>query len=205
MAAKILQKVEDAPAGADLKPRDRLLVTARDLFHQHGIKGIGVEAITEAAGTNKMTLYRHFGSKDDLIVECLQKAINETMSKWDQLERDYPGNPKAQLLAWIAAGARCIESDKRGCEIANAAVELTEDNHPGRRVIEDGKKEHRRRLVDLCQRAGLAEAELAADTLCLLFEGARISRQSDGAEGPSSRFKRMAEGVVAAYGATGRG
>lgn len=205
MAAKISQKVEDAPAGAELKPRDRLLVTARDLFHQHGIKGIGVEAITDAAGTNKMTLYRHFGSKDDLIVECLQKAINETMSKWDQLERDNPGNPKAQLLAWIEAGVCCIESDKRGCEIANAAVELTEDNHPGRRVIEDGKKEYRRRLVDLCQRAGLAEAELAANTLWLLFEGARISRQSDGAEGPSSHFKRMAEGVIAAYSAAGRG
>lgn len=204
MAAKISQKVEET-AAAELKPRDRLLVTARDLFHQHGIKGIGVEAITEAAGTNKMTLYRHFGSKDDLIVECLQKAINETMSKWDQLERDHPGDPKAQLLAWIEAGACCIGSDKRGCEIANAAVELTEDNHPGRKVIEDGKKEHRRRLVDLCQRAGLAEAELAADTLCLLFEGARISRQSDGAEGPSARFKRMAESIIAAYGAAERG
>lgn len=203
MAVKILQKEEDS-AAAGLKPRDRLLVTARDLFHQHGIKGIGVEAITEAAGTNKMTLYRHFGSKDDLIVECLQKAINETMSKWDQLERENPDNPKAQLLAWIQAGANCIESDKRGCEIANAAVELTEDNHPGRRVIEDGKKEHRRRLVDLCRRAGLAEAELAADTLSLLFEGARISRQSDGAEGPSSRFKRMAEGVITAYSAVKR-
>ncbi|MFZ5676926.1 MAG: TetR/AcrR family transcriptional regulator [Pseudomonadota bacterium] len=199
MGVKILQKAEAAPA-ADLKPRDRLLHTARDLFHQHGIKGIGVEAITEAAGTNKMTLYRHFGSKDDLIVECLQKAINETMSKWDQLERENPGNPKAQLSAWIEAGAQCIASDKRGCEIANAAVELTEDNHPGRKVIEDGKKEHRRRLVDLCQRAGLTQPELAADTLCLLFEGARISRQSDGAEGPSARFKRMADGIVAAYG-----
>ncbi len=204
MAVKILQKEED-PAAAGLKPRDRLLVTARDLFHQHGIKGIGVEAITEAAGTNKMTLYRHFGSKDDLIVECLQKAINETMSKWDQLARENPDNPKAQLLAWIQAGANCIESDKRGCEIANAAVELTEDNHPGRRVIEDGKREHRRRLVELCRRAGLADPELAADTLSLLFEGARISRQSDGAEGPSSRFKRMAEGVIAAYGEAGRG
>ena len=54
------------------RPRERILATARDLFHKHGIRGIGVEAIAEAAGTNKMTLYRHFNSKDDLVVECLK-------------------------------------------------------------------------------------------------------------------------------------
>ncbi|TIX15558.1 MAG: helix-turn-helix transcriptional regulator, partial [Mesorhizobium sp.] len=45
------------------RPRDRILETAQDMFHKHGIKGVGVDAITEAAGTNKMTLYRHFESK----------------------------------------------------------------------------------------------------------------------------------------------
>ena len=48
------------------RPRDRILETAQDMFHKHGIKGVGVDAITEAAGTNKMTLYRHFESKDEL-------------------------------------------------------------------------------------------------------------------------------------------
>src|ERR1700744_223048 len=76
---KVLQR-DDAVATVvcpGMRPRERIVVKARDLFHQPGIRGIGVDAIAEAAGTNKMTLYRHFGSKDELIVECLQKAIDE--------------------------------------------------------------------------------------------------------------------------------
>ena len=53
------------------RPRERIVDCAQDLFHRRGIRGVGVEAIAEAAGTNKMTLYRHFGSKDELILEYL--------------------------------------------------------------------------------------------------------------------------------------
>ena len=49
------------------RPRERIVKSAIELFRQHGIKGIGVDAIAEAAGSNKMTLYRHFGCKDDLV------------------------------------------------------------------------------------------------------------------------------------------
>ena len=49
------------------RPRERIVASAQDLFHRHGIRGVGVDTIAEAAGTNKMTLYRHFGSKDELI------------------------------------------------------------------------------------------------------------------------------------------
>ena len=57
----------DDPCAAKARPRDRIVDTASGLFRKHGIRGIGVDAIAEAAGTNKMTLYRHFGSKDELI------------------------------------------------------------------------------------------------------------------------------------------
>ena len=53
------------------KPRDRIFACAQDLFHRKGIRGVGVEAIAEAAGTSKMALYRHFDSKDELIIEYL--------------------------------------------------------------------------------------------------------------------------------------
>ncbi|MDQ0395622.1 AcrR family transcriptional regulator [Labrys monachus] len=187
-------------ACAAMRPRDRIVVKARDLFHQHGIRGIGVDAIAEAAGTNKMTLYRHFGSKDDLIVECLQKAVDEAQTGWDAFETDYPGDAMAQLHAWVRQGAACIEADKRGCEMANAAVELTEAGHPARRVIEDFKTAYRNRLAKLCSDAGLAQPDLVADTLALLIEGARVSRQSVGVEGPSGRFMRMAEAIIASFG-----
>ena len=183
---------------AALRPRERIVVTARELFQKHGVKGVGVDAIAETALTNKMTLYRHFGSKDDLIVECMQRAIDESLQWWDSLEVEHPGDARTQLKVWLERCNDCLVSDERGCEMATTAVELTEDDHPARKVIEAGKKQHRDRFIDLCRRAGLAEPEQLADTLWLLFEGARISRQSEGAEGPCAHFKRMAEAMITA-------
>lgn len=184
---------------APLRPRERLLSTARELFHKQGIRSIGVEAIAEAAGTNKMTLYRHFGSKDDLVLACLQRVAEEGLGTWKALEEDFPGDPLAQLHAWVHRAAVCVVADGRGCDLANAAVELSEDNHPARRLIEACKTDHRNRLVSVCQAAGIARAELLADTLWLLLEGARVSRQSVGAEGPSAEFVRMSAAVIDAF------
>jgi AcrR family transcriptional regulator len=181
------------------RPRDRIAGAARDLFHKHGIRGVGVDAIAEAAGTNKMTLYRHFGSKDDLIISCLRDVALEAEAWWTQLETEHPCDPVAQLHAWIRGGAECVFDDERGCELANAAVELAETNHPARRVIEEIKTEHRNRLAKLCREAGIAQADLLADTLSLLLEGARVSRQSVGVEGPSAKFVRMCEAVIASF------
>ena len=91
-----------------LKPRERIISTARDLFRKHGIRGIGVDAIADAADTNKMTLYRHFGSKDDLVVACLRDVAGEADAIWNGFEQDYPGDPLAQLHAWVRVGAECV-------------------------------------------------------------------------------------------------
>ena len=172
---------------------------ARSLFHKHGIRSIGVEAIAEAAGTNKMTLYRHFGSKDELVLECLQNVADDIEAAWNAVEADHPGDPLAQLHAWVRNGAECMLNDGRGCDLVNAAVELAEGDHPAKRLIEACKTANRDRLVGLCERAGVAQAALLADTLYLLLEGARVSRQSVGAEGPSAKFIRMSEAVITAF------
>src|ERR1700675_3151863 len=96
---------------ASLRPRERIVRTARDLFRKHGIRGIGVDAIAEAANTNKMTLYRHFGSKDDLVVACLRDAAREAEAIWSEFEADHPGDPLAQLHAWVRCGAECAADD----------------------------------------------------------------------------------------------
>jgi AcrR family transcriptional regulator len=181
------------------RPRERILLAARDLFHRHGIRGVGVEAIAEAAGTNKMTLYRHFDSKDDLIVAYLRGVAAEIDEMWRDLERAYPGDMQAQLKGWLVRAEECVNADDRGCDLANAAVELTADDHPGRRIIEELKTEHRNRLADLCRRAGIAQPEVLADTLTLLLEGARVSRQAAGSQGPSSKFTATAEAVIATF------
>jgi AcrR family transcriptional regulator len=181
------------------RPRERIVDTARDLFHRHGIRGVGVDAIAEAAGTNKMTLYRNFGSKDDLIVECLHKVASDADAVWSELEATYAEDKLGQLHAWVRRVAECVIADGRGCDMANAAVELSEAGHPARRVIEEFKTAQRNRLAKLCRAAGVEQAELLADTLSLLLEGARVSRQSVGAEGPSARFVRMSEAIIAAF------
>ena len=188
------------PPCSSARPRERILATARELFRRHGIRGIGVDTIAEAAGTNKMTLYRHFGSKDDLVCACLKLVAREGDAMWEDLVSAHPGDPKAQLRRWVRDAAECVDSDDRGCDFANAAVELTEHDHPARKLIEDVKKEFRDRLMALCAEAGATQPELLADTLCLMFEGARVSRQSTGAEGPSARFLRMSDAVIAAFG-----
>ena len=91
----------DHPPCTAPRPRDRILTTARDLFRRHGIRGIGVDTIAEAAGTNKMTLYRHFGSKDDLICACLQTVARESEESWAELAAAHPDDPKAQLQQWM--------------------------------------------------------------------------------------------------------
>jgi AcrR family transcriptional regulator len=181
------------------KPRDRILATARDLFRKHGLRGVGVDAIVEAADTNKMTLYRHFGSKDDLVVACLQQVAGEATAAWDRLAAAHPGDAMAQLRTWLLQGANCGGADGRGCSLANAAIELTDDDHPARRFIAGFKRDQRDRLAKLCREAGIVAADTLADTLSLMAEGARVSRQTMGSDGLSSRFVASGEAVIASF------
>lgn len=189
-----------APCTPRERPRERIVTAAQDMFHRHGIRGVGVDAIAEAAGTNKMTLYRHFGSKDDLIIECLNRCADEADAVWVEIEAANPGAPLAQLRNWLQRAAECVAEDERGCDLANAAVELTEDGHPALQVIEDFKIQQRDRLADLCRAAGATQPDLLADALFLLIEGARVSRRSVGAEGPSAHFVRMSEAILDSFG-----
>lgn len=183
-----------------ISPRARILAAASDLFYRHGIRAVGVETIAEVAKTNKMTLYRHFSSKDELVAEYLRQLAEKAKSAWDQREADHPGEPLAQLRAWLQEMAdRVINRDERGCALANAAVELPEKDHPARRVIEAFKAGQRQRLMQLCAAAGLEEPELLAEELFLLLEGARVTAQSMGPKGLDERLVRMGERMIKAH------
>src|SRR5256886_10496183 len=180
-----------------IPPRARILAVARELFNGNGIRAVGVDAIAEAAGTNKMTLYRHFASKDELVAEYLRQFAEFADTCWDRFARAHPGDSRAQLRAWLIEMAEHLASaGERGCALANAAVELPEKDHPARRVIEDFKRAHRARLVELCRNAGLSEPDMLADELHLLLEGARVTAQSVGADGLGARPWSLVDGVV---------
>ena len=185
-----------------IPPRARILAAASELFYRHGIRAVGVEAIAEAAGTNKMTLYRHFASKDDLLAEYLRQSAKGADACWERFERAHPGDALAQLCAWIEDMAgHLAEPGQRGCALVNAAVELAEKDHPARRVIEDCKMAQRSRLIRLCRDAGLSEPDMLADELLILLEGVRVTAQSVGTAGLSAKLLRMGEAMIAAHAA----
>jgi AcrR family transcriptional regulator len=178
-------------------PRTRILTAACDLFYHHGIHSVSMDAIAEAASTNKMTVYRHFPSKDVLVAEYLRQLAQEADAHWDEVAKACAGDPQLEIRTWLAQIAECVTSDgERGCALANAAVELPAKGHPARVVIEEFKNGHRLRLVKLFRDAALRDPEGLADEVFLLIEGARINIQSLGAEGPASRLVRMLETLI---------
>src|SRR6266704_5649657 len=88
---------------APVPPRERILKAADELFYREGIRAVGVDAIAEAAGTNKMTLYRHFPSKDALVAECMRQFAQRVDAFWAMLDKAHAGDPVGQLHAWLKA------------------------------------------------------------------------------------------------------
>ena len=178
-------------------PRERILAVARELFYRHGIHAVGVDAIAEAAGSNKMTLYRHFASKDELIAACLREIKREIDAEWDAIAAAHRGDPRGQLLAWLQhIGEWFAREASRGCALANAAVELPDKDHPARQVVRAHKSAVRQRLTELCRDAGLNDPEGLADRAFLLCEGARVSAQSLGSDEPLTRLPVLLKALV---------
>jgi AcrR family transcriptional regulator len=183
-----------------LPPRERILAAARALFYAEGIRAVSVDEIASAAQTNKMTLYRHFESKDRLITEYLRALAVEAETVWAEIALEHPRSALAQLRAWIRhMGERLSDPQNRGCPMANAAVELTDKDHPARTVIELHKLRQREHLLLLCRESGLSEPERLADAIFLLIEGARIDIQSVGPRGPGARLVSTAFALLDAH------
>ena len=188
------------PAAAShppVPPRQRILTVARELFYRRGIHAVGVDAIAEAAGTNKMTLYRHFSSKDELVAACLRELVAEIDAEWDAIAAVHPDDPKGELAAWLQhIGQWFIRESGRGCALANAAVELPDQDHPARRVIREHKSAVRERLIRLCCDAGLRDPEAVASQVFLVCEGARVAAQSLGSDEPLRRLAALLNDLV---------
>lgn len=156
-----------------LPVRERILVAAGDLFHKQGIRGIGVEAIAEAAGTNKMTLYRYFDSKDALIAEWVRGMVAAKEAEWSDLTAQHADDPRGLLQDWSRRTAAKLKAlEERGSALGNALAELPDPDHPARRVIQEYKVREHKRVVRLCKSAGFQNPDLAANLFSMLLEGA---------------------------------
>jgi len=179
--------------------RKRIFDTASQLFYRKGIRAVGVETIAEEAKTTKMSLYRSFPSKDELVAEWLRDHDIKFWQTWDATSRKFPANARKQLKAAFTLLAKhVVDPQARGCPMANAAVELTDKDHPARKVIEAHKAKLRTRLAEMCARLGARKPRLLADQLFLLMEGAQISTQILGVRGPARNVARAAESLIEA-------
>src|ERR1700733_2504277 len=119
-AQKEMNAANDDPAGHDAEPagarprvRDRIFDTACELFYRHGIRSVGVDAIANEAGTNKMSFYRSFPSKDELVAEYLREQEREYFEWWAAPIAVHAGDPLAQLHALFNAylGLACPKAE----------------------------------------------------------------------------------------------
>jgi AcrR family transcriptional regulator len=156
--------------------RGRILATASDLFYQHGIRAVGVDLVVEKAGVAKTSLYRHFGTKDDLVVAFLQRMDEEFWKTWDEVSQQHPDDGRAELkaqLEWI--GERVNQPDYRGCPQLNIAAEYPELGHPARKFAKEHKREMRRRLKNIAEKLKSADPDQLAGQLAVLINGAFVS------------------------------
>jgi AcrR family transcriptional regulator len=190
--------MEGATMDSTLPPRQRILAAADELFRRHGIRGVGVEAIAEAADTNKMTLYRHFESKDELIAEWMRGVIARKALTWNELETKYPNDPTAQLVEWSRRTAeQFAEMESRGSAILNALAELPEADHPARRVIDEHRAQEHEKILELCRQATFDDPELAADQFYFLLEGAKSCVKCIGLKRVGEHLMQMVDSMVA--------
>jgi AcrR family transcriptional regulator len=192
------------PFCAKPRVRDRIFETACDLFYKHGIREVGVDAIATAAGTNKMSFYRSFASKDELVAEYLDKKSREFWIWWDAIVSAHEGDARRQIEALFDAfvTSTCV-ADSRGCALANASVELAEAEHPGRQVALKQKAEMQRRFRGLAAQAGARKADELGDALMLLMEGGYLTRRTFGhGTGPLQNAALTARVLIDAYTTT---
>jgi AcrR family transcriptional regulator len=179
---------------------ERVFEVAADLFYRESIRAVGVDTIVKQAGVAKISLYRNFDSKDDLIVAYLQ---NRNADYWRNIDRLLAGkrnDPRAQLRALISyLAGRTTTPGYRGCPFINYASEFRDASHPGHRIVDENKREMRQRLVDLAKAIGARRPAQLADALFLLIEGAYASSQTlGGRNGPAANLLWAAEALIEA-------
>ncbi|OGO38192.1 MAG: hypothetical protein A2W35_08730 [Chloroflexi bacterium RBG_16_57_11] len=162
-------------------PKDKLFQTAARLFYQHGYRAIGVDTIAAESGIGKMTLYRHYPSKDDLIVAFLHQSNEDFWSYFEQSTND-SATAREKLLAFFQALQNyAVSPECYGCPFINVATEFPETDYAGHQVALEHKQAVRSRFNRLAREAGARQPEVLANALHLLMDGAYMAARMYGA------------------------
>lgn len=157
-------------------PQDRLIEAATRLFCRYGVNSVGVDAIVDAAGTAKTTLYKAFGSKDGLVEAVLERE-GRAWRTWFLSEIDGPGGTALERLARIAPTLKAwfTREDFYGCPFINAVGESDKADDRMRNLAVAHKKVVLERLTELCAEADFKEPAQAAHALGLVIDGAIVA------------------------------
>ncbi len=161
---------------ATSEARQRILETADRLFYQDGIRSVGIDRIIAEAAVAKMSLYKHFASKDELILATLKYREEKVLAFFGLAMERHGKRTKTKLRAFFAALKDWFESPGfRGCAFQNAAVELADPQHPGSDFVKGHKRRFQEFLSGLIEESLGKGAAKVAPAVGLLVEGAIVT------------------------------
>lgn len=177
-------------------PKDKVFQTASRMFYQHGYRAIGVDTIAAESGVGKMTLYRHFPTKDDLIVAFLKNHDEIFWSNFEGAIKDAP-TAREKLLASFEGLQMYVQSPAcYGCPFLNVATEYPETDYPGHQVALAHKQSVRERFRQLAKEAGAKKPNVLADQLFLLMDGAYMASRMFGSKNPAAHVAEAARILI---------
>jgi AcrR family transcriptional regulator len=174
-------------------PKERLLRSAEELFYRNGISATGIDQLLAHAGVAKMSMYAHFGSKDRLTAEYVDRVGRAWCAWFDEQMARGPSDPVSRLVhvfdlvaAWVARDGFC------GCAFINAAAQLNDPSHPAYAVAVEYKVALRARLERMAREAGLERPKQVARELSLLIDGAMVAAAMERSRAPALAARQAA-------------
>jgi AcrR family transcriptional regulator len=160
-----------------LSARERILETAYELFSRHGIRAVGIDRIIASSGVAKMSLYRHFKSKDELVLAFLQERERRWTMEWLHAEASARGDDGAgRMLAIFDVFDEWFHKpDYEGCSFINVLLEFDDRDHPIRRASAAHLATIRGVLRDFAEQAGVEDPDAVARKWHLLMKGSIVA------------------------------
>ncbi len=194
-----MSRAQRSPDAENRSARQQVLDTAARLFYTEGYRAVGVDTIVAESGVSKMTLYRHFPSKDDLIVAYLEESNRQFWAWFERATASHAGDARGQLHAFFASLAELASKPSCcGCPFLNVAVDFPQRDHPGHQVALAHKNAVRERFQVLAAAAGARDPELLANELLLLMDGAFMAVRLFGTDSPACHVDQAAATLIAA-------
>ncbi|MDX1915320.1 MAG: TetR/AcrR family transcriptional regulator [Methylophilus sp.] len=177
--------------------KDKILEVSTDLFQTRGINSTGVDTIVAVAGTTKMTLYKYFHTKEELILEVLKKSQSDFQTWLDEKLDNSSKKPadKIQLLfdyieEWVTSPSFL------GMGFIKASAEFPNEENPIHKLSSQQSREFRQYIAKLATEASIKDADSLALQLSLLFEGAVQAEQMKRGSGAIKYAKKAAKILI---------